>query len=1246
LNWATITTLIYRPNMIIKSTFLTLLILASFLNGLIAADIIYVSPIKGDYIVLFFREGEKNLAECHEFTSSRCPDIWNTGPIDEALAKSTATYTLFSANDANYNIAKNPVSISLKAKIEGSLMSYWVYLKLPNELTEGQTYTLNWGVLASNKDSETFTFDTKKLRSESIHINQVGYTPNAGKKYAYIYQWMGTDGGTDFTSCEGNSFYLIRNSDNSIVYSSADYGKSLQLRRKLQLENTSSSNIGWHGCDIWECDFSDFGTTINIDPGEYRIAVDGIGCSFPFSVDEDVYTELSYLLTRGLYHHRSGPARTAEHTSFLKPVDHTPGVNNFKITYSTHLYEGDDQVNFKQLPANATEWIWPDNPHPHMNDESDGWGWGGYFDAADCDRRRPHMQISTDLMLIYEMNPDKFQDGELHIPESGNGFPDILDEARWGIDFYRRLKGPSGGICGGLETTGYYHPSWEDNNMWYAYGEEAITTWKFSGLAAHLAYCFEIAGATQVEIDEWIQEAEDAYVWAKTKSPGNQGKEYIEQKYYAAACLYRITGDHKYIDDLNECRSWYNDLKTNSGSFVYCLTPSNRWGNFSIKDKSLQNSLTSNMEEKAYSEGLDQAEERALRFIKRSNSWISWGGYYPQVMLQIVYQHLSGSEEVLDYLYTTADLYLGVNNDQQVSISGAGTVNAERSFRDLLNLESNYDGIPGWIPGIPPYKHTNSVYNASFFKEPSDPLDWPLMEQNNDIRYYIPAGEYTVYETISQMATLFSYLKSLSSNKQMIVQIESPNADSVYLPGEDIAVTVSASTFSGAISKVELFIGSTIVEADSTSPYEFVLDSLPPGIYSIYAIAYNEGETKKSKTVSVVVDNEDPSVPSILHVTNIERLTISIAWDPSIDDAKVKEYEVYVNDSLWSKSILNYCSIENLEADKPYSIYVKAVDYAGNTSESSNVVETRTKSGKDIPGRIEAEEYDDFVGEIQVHDAFDTDGTDYVGYFDKGESLEYAVNVDKTDDYLVTLRVARGLSAGDIEIINGTRGLDTITIVNTGGWLEWINVYTVVHLNTGQQRLIIKNAGNPVNINWIDFESAIRNDGVMIVNCPDDSLVSGTAFALSALVSPDNASYKNVIWRSSNELVATVDASGNVSALSAGEAEILVTTDYGEFEATCNISVFKDYTSVNTISQSHLTIYPNPIETGELVLKGEIVNNSTICLKDLNGKVILSKRNNQNNGKFILLIENFPPGIYLVHINNNKNIVTEKLIIN
>lgn len=47
------------------------------------------------------------------------------------------------------------------------------------------------------------------------------------------------------------------------------------------------------------------------------------------------------------------------------------------------------------------------------------------------------------ILSTYEMFPDKFWDGQLTIPESGNGIPDMLDEAMWELDWLVKMKDPS-----------------------------------------------------------------------------------------------------------------------------------------------------------------------------------------------------------------------------------------------------------------------------------------------------------------------------------------------------------------------------------------------------------------------------------------------------------------------------------------------------------------------------------------------------------------------------------------------------------------------------------------------------------------------------------------------------------------------------------------------------------------------------------------------------------------------------------
>mgnify|MGYP000772687311 FL=1 len=65
----------------------------------------------------------------------------------------------------------------------------------------------------------------------------------------------------------------------------------------------------------------------------------------------------------------------------------------------------------------------------------------------------------------------------------------------------------------------------------------------------------------------------------------------------------------------------------------------------------------------------------------------------------------------------------------------------------------------------------------------------------------------------------------------------------------------------------------------------------------------------------------------------------------------------------------------------------------------------------------------------------------------------------------------------------------------------------------------------------------------------------GTTVQLKVNVSPSNASYPAVTWRSSNPAAATVDANGLVTAKGAGTAKITASTDNG-LTATCIIKVY------------------------------------------------------------------------------------------
>ena len=70
------------------------------------------------------------------------------------------------------------------------------------------------------------------------------------------------------------------------------------------------------------------------------------------------------------------------------------------------------------------------------------------------------------------------------------------------------------------------------------------------------------------------------------------------------------------------------------------------------------------------------------------------------------------------------------------------------------------------------------------------------------------------------------------------------------------------------------------------------------------------------------------------------------------------------------------------------------------------------------------------------------------------------------------------------------------------------------------------------------------------------TLEEGDSETLNATVEPDNASNKNVNWKSSDTSIATVDASGKVTAISAGSATITATAADGSGKsASCSVTV-------------------------------------------------------------------------------------------
>lgn len=156
-------------------------------------------------------------------------------------------------------------------------------------------------------------------------------------------------------------------------------------------------------------------------------------------------------------------------------------------------------------------------------------------------------------------------------------------------------------------------------------------------------------------------------------------------------------------------------------------------------------------------------------------------------------------------------------------------------------------------------------------------------------------------------------------------------------------------------------------------------------------------------------------------------------------------------------------------------------------------------------------------------------------------------------------------------------------------------------------------------------------------------LEAGDSEQLTATVEPENATNKSVTWTSSNNSVATVDANGNVEAISAGTATITVTTADGGKTATCTVTVTKptdpdpgDSGSGGSGSPSYavdtdadtdhgtVTVKPSRAEKGDTVTitakPDEGYQVSKVTVTDKNGDPV--KVTDKGNGKYTFTMPN------------------------
>ena len=775
---------ILKKNTFIALAFLSLTFSASA-TKLVSADI-----VDKEYVRLYFRDGdvvfdEETTARCelYHVCSSANRLVMYGAPMDTTIGANAGLWKITSTDDPHFGTQGIvPVSIHRKSKLDCMAQMEWddgkrdfqydwayehtLFLKLPQSMAVGKIYTIQIPAsLNSDIASKTVVFDVFNSRSEAVKVNIVGYSTANSIKSADVYMWMGDGGARDYSSFIGKKIYLY-----NVATKESKQTGTLSLWKTAEGEVRQRHQMIMS--DVWKADFTGF-----YSAGTYRLVVEDIGCSDDFVISDNIYFEPFKVSIQGFYYMRIG-----EDNLNITPVPRRPLYIPGKSPENCVVYKTTIHPYHPDWPArgdfwdNTTRWAdfrKPGNPtNPNV--------YGGHSDAFDWDRHLGHVSIIYDMLLPYYVSKGALADDNLNIGESGNGIPDIIDEARNEVDFWLRLR-DEGGYSHGVNN-----PNRE--NVFYQAGTTAVAAWANAFNTAMLADCFRLSGHKDL-MAQYRDSAMIAYDYAcalpeqmldKKQGIGDMimtGKDF---RISAAAFLYNLTGNTRYEDDLNtfsNCKSpnadiciptAFNEVYAYAG---YLLT------NQKVNYPTLYDNMKSSMINEAKSKEANYSSVRpSRRSTDNETGWyITTISTQRTIIAHAISENASADRKLFeDALILEADFSLGRNPLNMIHMTTATTGLAhKRSFENAYTSGWN-DGTPGVHPGHTPYMNQFDwgsgmiMGRPQWMTEKNYPVvrSWPYGELYYNIRYIYAANEFTPQQTMRGKTALYGYLYALSPSKQ------------------------------------------------------------------------------------------------------------------------------------------------------------------------------------------------------------------------------------------------------------------------------------------------------------------------------------------------------------------------------------------------------------------------------------------------------------------------------------------------
>jgi hypothetical protein len=608
--------------------------------------------------------------------------------------------------------------------------------------------------------------------SPFILTDQFGYLPQATKTAVIKNPKIGFDNTTSFSP--GSVYKVV----NAITKQSVFQGSPTPFDNG----NTDATS----GDQVWWFDFSSV-----VIPGEYYIldATNNVK-SYSFRIEEDVYNEVLKHAVRMFFYQRAGCEKLARYAG----EDWADGASHIKPLQDKNcrLYNQKNDASTER------------DLH------------GGWFDAGDYNKYTIWAcKYIENMALCYLENPDIWTD-DYNIPESGNGIPDLLDEAKWGMDWLLRMQETNGSVLSIVGLSSASPPSSATGQSLYGPASTMSTTAAAKAFA--IGYkVFKQIGLTGYA-DQLKTAAVNAWNWANqnpnvifhnnSADNGSTGLGAGDQEvdtYYnrqairvtAALYLYEITGEAHYLSVFETgytslvLFAWTNFVQQYWGTdhfmFLYYLTMDGVSETIKSKVKTALITGFNKSDDYAGKLGKDGYRSYILSYNWGSNKYKS---DYGLTFYMLADQSLEPSKNQI-YMDAAGD-YLhyihGVNPMGLVYLTNMNNYGASNSLTEIYHTWYNHDSAkwdkvtattpgpaPGYLPGGPNEFYTwdgccpsgcGSPYNNSQCLSEEIPLNQPAAKMYKDFNTNWPLNSWEITEPMGDYQLSYIHLLSKLISKK------------------------------------------------------------------------------------------------------------------------------------------------------------------------------------------------------------------------------------------------------------------------------------------------------------------------------------------------------------------------------------------------------------------------------------------------------------------------------------------------